>query len=61
MVAICQWNEMLSQRRHNIMIHHFTYDPDSEEPELILQAWSRIVERCLDTLVASDHRDTLKW
>jgi hypothetical protein len=59
-----QWNEVLSQSKHNIIkTHHFTREPDPEEPELtrVLRAWSRILERCLDTLAASDHRDTLKW
>jgi hypothetical protein len=59
-----QWNEVLSQSKHNIMkTHHFTREPDAEEPELtrVLRAWSRILERCLDTLAASNHRDTLKW
>jgi hypothetical protein len=59
-----QWNEVLSRSKHNIIkTHHFTREPDPEEPELtrVLRAWERILERCLDTLTASDHKDTLKW
>lgn len=59
-----QWNKVLSQSKHNIITtNHFTREPDAEELELVrvLRAWRRVLERCLDTLAASDHRDTLKW
>lgn len=59
-----QWNEVLSQSKHNIIkTHHFTREADPDEPELarVCRAWRRILERCLDTLAASDHKDTLKW
>ncbi|TGO31480.1 hypothetical protein BHYA_0676g00010 [Botrytis hyacinthi] len=37
--------------------------PDPEEPQLerLLHVWNRILERCLNTLEATDHKDTLKW
>jgi hypothetical protein len=59
-----RWNEVLSQSQHSMVkTHEFTREPDPEEPELerLLQAWNRIFERCLDTLAATDHKDTLKW
>lgn len=59
-----QWTEVLSQSKHNkIKTHQFTREPDPEEPglERVLQAWDRILTRCLATMAASDHRDTLKW
>lgn len=58
------WNEVLNQSEHNMRdTHRFTREPDPEELELtrLLVAWNRILERCLDTLVAMDHKDTLKW
>jgi hypothetical protein len=59
-----QWNVVLSQSKHNmIKTHRFTRVADPDEPELarVCRAWRRILERCLDTLAASDHKDTLKW
>jgi hypothetical protein len=59
-----QWNEVLSRSQHNmIKTHRFTREADPDEPELarVTRAWRRILERCLDTLAASDHKDTLKW
>jgi hypothetical protein len=46
-----------------IKTYEFIREPDDTEPELIrvLQAWERILERCLDTLAATNHKDTLKW
>ena len=46
-----------------IKTHRFIREADPEEPELarVCRAWRRILERCLDTLAASDHKDTLKW
>ena len=55
---------MLSRSQHNIKkTHHFTREPDTEEEGLrrLLVAWGRVLERCLDTLAAMDHMDTLKW
>jgi hypothetical protein len=59
-----KWNEVLSQSKHNLVkTFHFTRMPDTEEPELkrLLRAWKRILERCLDSLEATDHKDALKW
>lgn len=59
-----KWNEVLSQSKHNfIKTFHYTRMPDPEEPQLerLLRAWNRILERCLDTLEATDHKDALKW
>lgn len=59
-----QWNEVLSRSKHNmIKTHYFIRQADPDEPELarVCRAWRRILERCLDTLAASDHKDTLKW
>ena len=58
------WNEVLSQSQHNIKkTHDFTREPDPEEEGLVrmLVAWGRILERCLDTLEGTDHKDALKW
>jgi hypothetical protein len=58
------WNEVLGQSKHGIIkTHEFTHMPDPEEPKLVrlLQAWSHILKRCLNTLAATDHKDTLKW
>jgi len=59
-----KWNEVLSQSKHNfVKTFHFTRMPDPEEPKLrrLLRAWKRIMERCLDTLADTDHKDVLKW
>jgi hypothetical protein len=42
---------------------HSTRKPNPDEAELsrVLRAWSRILERALDTLAATDHKDALKW
>ena len=48
---------MLGQSKHNLVkTHQFARAPDADEPELerVLRAWRRILERCLDTLAASD-------
>lgn len=58
------WNEVLLQSKHSIVkTHEFARVPDPEEPELVrlLEAWNRILNRCLDTLATTDHKDTLKW
>jgi hypothetical protein len=46
-----------------IKIYCFTrvVDPDELELARVCRAWRRILERYLDILVASDHKDTLKW
>jgi hypothetical protein len=59
-----KWNEVLSQSKHNLVkTFHYTRIPDPDEPQLerLLRAWNRILERCLDTLESTDHKDTLKW
>lgn len=59
-----KWNEVLSQSKHNLVkTFHYTRMPDPDEPKLdrLLRAWNRILERCLDTLEATDHKDALKW
>ena len=51
------WNEVLGQSRHDLVkTHQFARPPDPDEPELerVLRAWRRILERCLDTLAATD-------
>ena len=58
------WNEVLSQSKHNLVkTHQFARAPDLDEPELerVLRAWKHILERCLDTLAATDQKDALKW
>ena len=59
-----KWNEVLSQSKHDMVkTHQFTREPDPDEPKLerVLRAWSRILDRCLDTLAATDQKDALKW
>jgi hypothetical protein len=54
-----QWNEVLSRSKHNMVkTHRFTREANPNEPELarVARAWRRILEWCLDTLAASDHR-----
>ena len=58
------WNEVLGQSKHDLVkTHQFARPPDPDEPELerVLRAWRRILERCLDTLAATDQKDALKW
>jgi len=55
---------VLGQSKHNLVkTFQFTYKPDPDKPELgcVLQAWSRILERGLNTLAATDQKDALKW
>ena len=59
-----KWDEILSQSKHDFMqTFHYTRMPDPDEPQLerLLRAWKRILERCLDTLEVTDHKDALKW
>jgi Orsellinic acid/F9775 biosynthesis cluster protein D len=58
------WNKVLGQSEHDLVkTHQFARPPDPDEPELerVLRAWRRILERCLDTLAATDQKDALKW
>jgi hypothetical protein len=59
-----KWNEVLSQSQHGLVeTAQFARMADPDEPKLdrALRAWSRIFERCLDTLAATDQKDALKW
>ena len=58
------WNEVLGQSKHNLVkTHQFARPPNPDEPKLerVLRAWRRILERCLNTLAATDQKDALKW
>jgi hypothetical protein len=58
------WTQALSQSKHDLVkTHQFTRKPDADEPNLdqLLRAWNRIMEQCLNTLAATDQKDTLKW
>lgn len=58
------WNEVLGRSKHDLIkTYEFARAPDPDEPELerVVGAWRRILERCLDTLVATDQKDALKW
>ena len=57
------WNVVLNRSKHDMMqTYQFTHEPN-DEPELsrVVRAWNRILERCLDTLAATDQKDVLKW
>jgi len=59
-----KWNEVLGQSKHDLVkTAQFARVADPDEPELgrVLRAWSRIFQRCLDTLAAADQKDALKW
>jgi len=55
---------VLGQSKHDIVkTLEYASMPDPEESELVrlMDAWNRILNRCLDTLAATDHKDILKW
>jgi hypothetical protein len=59
-----KWNEVLSRSKHDIVqTAQFAHAARPEEPRLdwVLRAWSRILDRCLDTLAATDQKDALEW
>ena len=59
-----KWNDVLSRSKHDLVkTFYFTRMPDPDKPKLerLLQAWKGILEQCLDTLDATDHKDALKW
>lgn len=59
-----KWNEVLSHSKHNLAkTLRYARVPDPDEPRLerLLCAWNRILDRCLNTLQATDHKDALKW
>ena len=51
------WNKVLGQSKHNLVkTYQFACPSNPDEPELerALRAWRHILERCLDTLAATD-------
>jgi hypothetical protein len=59
-----KWYAILEKSKHNLVrTYKYLQEPTPEEPELyrVVQAWKRIFERCLNTLEATDHKDTVKW
>jgi hypothetical protein len=46
-----------------VKTHEFAYKHNPNKPELerVLRAWRGILERCLDTLAATDQKDAMKW
>ena len=58
------WNAVLHQSKHNMVkTAEFAHEPSPDETALsrVVRAWKRILERCLDTLEATDQKDALKW
>ena len=58
------WNAVLHQSTHDmVQTAEFAHEPGPNEPELdrVVRAWKHILERCLDTLAATDQKDVLKW
>jgi hypothetical protein len=58
-----EWNTVLEQSRHGIVkTHKFVQELNKNKPKLqqLLQAWQRILERCLNSLANIDHKDALK-
>jgi hypothetical protein len=50
--------------KHNLVqTYEFARAPDPDELQLsrVLREWKRILERCPDTLAATDQKDALKW
>jgi hypothetical protein len=63
-----RWNDVLSRSKHNMVkTFQYTRDPDGDDRDdesklcRVMRTWSRILERCLDTLAATDYKDALKW
>jgi len=59
-----KWNTVLKASKHDLQkTYQFRRKPDESELELerVLEAWDRIVNRCLDTLEDVDNTDLLKW
>lgn len=59
-----KWHDVLSQSKHDIVkTHKFVQDAEPEETQLehLARAWDIVMQRCLDTLEHTDHKDTLKW
>ena len=58
-----KWHAVLIQSKHNLTATaEFVRMPDPEERQLVLvlESWGRILDRCLDTLEAVDHKNVLK-
>ena len=56
-------NEVLSQSKHDLVqTFHYTRMPDPDKPQLgrLLRVQNRILERYLNILEATDHKDALK-
>jgi hypothetical protein len=58
------WIEVLAASKHGLVkTYEFTRVPDAEGEEgltRVLNAWDRILLRCLDILEAVDYKDVLK-
>lgn len=61
-VRAVRWNEALGSR-DIAKLHDYTNMPEQDDSEFgrLLSAWGRVRERCISTLVNTDHVDTLKW
>lgn len=60
---VTKWNGVLSGSKHDIRkTYYFVWKLEKTEVKLerVLQAWDRIVNRCLDTLGDVDNIDVLK-
>ena len=58
------WAAVLSRSKHGLVkTYEFARAPGPEEPQLVrlLEAWACIMDRCLETLATTEHKDTLKW
>jgi hypothetical protein len=59
-----KWNAVLGKSKHNIVqTYRFLCKPDPDKPALerLLVCWTRIFNRCLNTLADTDNPDVLKW
>jgi hypothetical protein len=58
-----KWNAVLGKLKHNIVqTYRFLCKPDLDKPALkrLLVYWTRIFNRCLDTLADTDNPNVLK-
>jgi len=58
-----KWHEVLEQSQHDLVGTAQFAEPPTDEPKLerVVRAWGRVLNRCLDTLAATDQKDLLKW
>ncbi len=59
-----KWHEVLGRSRHDLLdTSAFAAGPSAGEAglECLLLASKQLLDRCLDTLAATDHKDLLKW